>query len=99
MTRLALDVRNDGRAGFGPWFSTVAALTSPVQGMVDRPFYGDVPPLAVRPGGRILAALLRWRERARQRRQLLEMSDHMLRDIGITRADARAEAERPFWRG
>ena len=37
-------------------------------------------------------------ERARQRRQLRELSDHMLRDIGLTRADAWAEAEKPFWR-
>lgn len=39
-----------------------------------------------------------WLERARQRRQLRELSDHMLRDIGVTRADAWAESEKPFWR-
>jgi uncharacterized protein YjiS (DUF1127 family) len=39
-----------------------------------------------------------WLERARQRRQLAELSDHMLRDIGLTRADAWAESEKPFWR-
>jgi uncharacterized protein YjiS (DUF1127 family) len=40
---------------------------------------------------------LRWIDRGRQRRQLAELSDHMLRDIGITRADAWAEADKPFW--
>jgi uncharacterized protein YjiS (DUF1127 family) len=39
-----------------------------------------------------------WLERARQRRQMAELSDHMLRDIGLTRADAWAESDKPFWR-
>lgn len=41
---------------------------------------------------------LQWIDRGRQRRQLAELSDHMLRDIGLTRADAWAEADKPFWR-
>jgi uncharacterized protein YjiS (DUF1127 family) len=98
MTRLELCTRSAAQASFGPWFSTIAALTSPVQGMLDRPFYGDLPPLAARPGSRALATLMQWRERARQRRALQEMSDHMLRDIGISRAEASGEAAKPFWR-
>jgi uncharacterized protein YjiS (DUF1127 family) len=39
-----------------------------------------------------------WLERSRQRRQLAQLSNHMLRDIGLTRADAWLEAEKPFWR-
>ena len=39
-----------------------------------------------------------WLDRARQRRQLRELSDAMLRDIGLTRADAWAESAKPFWR-
>ena len=39
-----------------------------------------------------------WYERRRQRRGLLEMSDHMLKDIGLSRADAWAEGHKPFWR-
>lgn len=38
-----------------------------------------------------------WRERARQRRDLAEMSPEMLKDIGISRSAARAEAGKPFW--
>ena len=38
-----------------------------------------------------------WRERARQRRSLAEMSPEMLRDIGISRSAARGEAAKPFW--
>jgi uncharacterized protein YjiS (DUF1127 family) len=47
---------------------------------------------------RIAEIGLRWIDRASQRRQLAELSDHMLRDIGLTRADAWAEAAKPFWR-
>ena len=34
----------------------------------------------------------------RTQQALLQLSDHMLRDIGVTRADAWAEADKPFWR-
>jgi uncharacterized protein YjiS (DUF1127 family) len=47
---------------------------------------------------RIPEAGLTWFERAHQRRQLHELSDHMLRDIGLTRADVWAECSKPFWR-
>jgi uncharacterized protein YjiS (DUF1127 family) len=45
----------------------------------------------------VLAVVLRWHEMRRQRRALLELSDQMLKDIGISRADAMREAARPFW--
>jgi uncharacterized protein YjiS (DUF1127 family) len=64
--------------------------------------YGDVPPLAPRVASRLVRALdtvLLWHERARQRRQLLQLNDAMLRDIGLVRADALGEAGKPFWRG
>jgi uncharacterized protein YjiS (DUF1127 family) len=44
------------------------------------------------------ARLLRWHEVARQRRTLRTLDDRMLKDIGVTRADAEREASRPFWR-
>lgn len=34
---------------------------------------------------------------ARGRRELRDLSDHLLKDIGISRADAEFEARRPFW--
>lgn len=40
-----------------------------------------------------------WRERARQRRQLAGLPDHMLNDIGISRAQAWMECDKPFWKG
>jgi uncharacterized protein YjiS (DUF1127 family) len=33
----------------------------------------------------------------RERRALLALSDHMLADLGLTRADAYREGTRPFW--
>ncbi len=43
------------------------------------------------------ATLRLWRERARQRMQLSEMSAQMLNDIGISGKAARYEARKPFW--
>jgi uncharacterized protein YjiS (DUF1127 family) len=37
-----------------------------------------------------------WHQRARDRRQLMELSDHMLKDIGITREERQVEISRPF---
>ncbi len=46
---------------------------------------------------RIAETLLLWHERARQRRRLLQLDDRMLKDIGVSRADAVREASKPFW--
>jgi uncharacterized protein YjiS (DUF1127 family) len=37
-------------------------------------------------------------ERSAQRRALARLDDHSLRDIGVARAEAQAEAAKPFWR-
>jgi uncharacterized protein YjiS (DUF1127 family) len=47
--------------------------------------------------GRTVDLVLTWQERARQRHELQSLNDHMLRDIGLTRADVMAEATKPFW--
>ena len=52
----------------------------------------------IRPFAAAFMLLARWIERARQRRALAGLTDHELRDIGITRVDAAREAEKPFWR-
>jgi uncharacterized protein YjiS (DUF1127 family) len=46
----------------------------------------------------LLALLELWSERRRQRRALLELSDHVLKDIGISRSEALQEGRKPFWR-
>ncbi|MEM7194164.1 MAG: DUF1127 domain-containing protein [Pseudomonadota bacterium] len=42
-------------------------------------------------------AVRTWRQRSMQRQALREMTDHQLRDIGISRRDALLEADKPFW--
>jgi hypothetical protein len=44
-----------------------------------------------------VAAIHAWSERRRQRLRLQELDEWMLRDIGITRAEADAEVRKPFW--
>lgn len=39
-----------------------------------------------------------WAERRRQRCALLELSDALLKDIGLVRSEAEREAHKPFWR-
>jgi len=39
-----------------------------------------------------------WHFRARERRQLLSLSDRALQDFGASRADADNEGGKPFWR-
>jgi uncharacterized protein YjiS (DUF1127 family) len=42
--------------------------------------------------------LLIWYDRSRERRALLALDDHLLRDIGLNRADVWREGRKPFWR-
>lgn len=48
--------------------------------------------------GAMITAMLDWQERARQRHQLLALSDGALKDFGASRADAEGEGGKPFWR-
>ena len=45
----------------------------------------------------LLDGLCLWIERDRQRSDLLELNDHLLKDIGISRADAQREGAKHFW--
>jgi uncharacterized protein YjiS (DUF1127 family) len=86
--------------GPAPLWSAVATATSPLH---ERAFRGGP-----RDGvlSRPVAQWLRrardviqlWQERSRGRRQLLMLDEHVLRDIGMTRLQAEAEANKPFWR-
>jgi uncharacterized protein YjiS (DUF1127 family) len=46
----------------------------------------------------MLIVLLDWHYRARERRQLLSLSNAALKDFGASRADAVGEGDKPFWR-
>lgn len=48
--------------------------------------------------GAIAGRLAIWRARARTRRYLALMDGRLLRDIGLSRLDAKHEINKPFWR-
>ena len=47
---------------------------------------------------RAFGTILTWIERYRQRRMLDSLSDTMLKDIGLSRADVDHEVRKTFWR-
>ena len=47
---------------------------------------------------RVMDRLAEWQERGEQRRRLSTLTDRMLADIGVDRARAFTEAQKPFWR-
>jgi uncharacterized protein YjiS (DUF1127 family) len=46
----------------------------------------------------IVNLLVVWQQRLENRTCLQDMGEARLRDIGLTRAEARRESEKPFWR-
>lgn len=65
----------------------------PRHGMAQNIGDGLIPSL-----GRLVEAPFAWLDRVRDRQHLAAMSDAMLKDIGVSRADAAHESEKPFWR-
>ena len=49
-------------------------------------------------GNHFVATLREWRRRNRERGELAQLDDRMLKDIGLTRADAEFLSNKPFWR-
>ncbi|MGQ0674470.1 MAG: DUF1127 domain-containing protein [Rhodospirillales bacterium] len=43
-------------------------------------------------------ALFAWIERVRSRRELASLNDHLLKDVGLSRADIQGEIDKPFWK-
>jgi uncharacterized protein YjiS (DUF1127 family) len=44
-----------------------------------------------------LVHLTQWLQRSHSRRELANLTERDLRDIGISRSEAEAEANKPFW--
>ena len=89
-------------SGWGPARLTcaVAAVTIPRhrRGSVafqEQPVFGRRAASWLR---RVRDTIRLWQDRTRGRQQLRDLDDHVLRDIGITRLQADAEASKPFWR-
>ena len=47
---------------------------------------------------RVLVVLALWQQRARERHQLANLGEHMLRDLGLQSDKVEAECAKPFWR-
>jgi uncharacterized protein YjiS (DUF1127 family) len=90
----------DRQASFATLLATLATTVSWAPGQAVAPApraHGHHRSAAVRLR-QSMDTLRLWRERARGRQQLRTFDDHLLRDIGITRLQAEAEANKPFWR-
>lgn len=48
---------------------------------------------------RVFEVVDRWQARSAQRRRLAVLEDRMLKDIGLSRADADRESRKWFWQG
>jgi len=53
---------------------------------------------AAGPLARIQHLIATWLQRARERHELAEMGERELHDMGISKIDAQAEYQKPFWR-
>ena len=48
--------------------------------------------------GRLIRSVKAWRLRSHQRKRLMGLNDHLLKDIGLNRYEAHKEYDKPFWR-
>src|SRR5262245_55401744 len=74
------------------------AAASAAEGLT-RAHLADLAPVAIliRAARSVTATIRVWNGRARSRRELREMSDRELLDLGLSRVDARGEADKWFW--
>lgn len=47
---------------------------------------------------RLFEAPFLWAERSAERRHLAELDEHLLKDIGLNRAEVETISAKPFWR-
>lgn len=59
--------------------------------------FGKPNRLWLNPLARWIAATRQMYRRRRQRQALLDLEDHQLADIGVSRQQAEQEARKPFW--
>ena len=69
------------------------AFSSPINGLT-RGFASEVAAIL----DRVIETPFVWAERVAERRHLAQLDDHLLRDIGLSRADLDAVSTKPFWR-
>lgn len=72
---------------------THITYTAETQALLARPTTAEVKSLF----SRLLKELSEWNSRAEGRRALATLDDRLLQDIGLNRADANREINKPFW--
>lgn len=82
-----LHMQGQMQGASGPFAPLATLMTDATAAVLD-----GIRGLTVNP----FATLVRLQDRAEQRRRLSEMDDHLLEDIGLTRAQARKEAGKLF---
>jgi uncharacterized protein YjiS (DUF1127 family) len=88
---------------FGSWCARHVAWTSAHGVLASKGLYEAAPHRGAQTDGwraftRFMDRVLSWEERDRQRRALLRLDDHLLRDIGVSRGAAEEEGRKAFWR-
>lgn len=73
-------------------------MSTRMQATLGEPGARRRPLPAVWPLGWVVGTLLAWQRRLCERDALAALDDRLLADIGLTRAQARREAGKPFWR-
>jgi uncharacterized protein YjiS (DUF1127 family) len=70
--------------------------TAPGVALPRRDETTEIAPLG--PTRRMVATIRLWRRRVRSRQELRDLSDHLLKDIGLSRDAVACEVAKPFWR-
>ena len=61
-------------------------------------FRDGITPVPRRSPISLIRRFLKMAEKKRQRQDLLELDDRQLKDIGVSRDDAKKEGGKPFWK-
>jgi uncharacterized protein YjiS (DUF1127 family) len=77
------------------WQSQLSTINPYFSRMHRQPTFGQPSLGAFR---HLLARLALWHDRSCQRRQLAQLDERLLADIGKSREEARQECGKPFWR-
>lgn len=69
-------------------------MSRPTQALLERS--QALPPLSRALMG-LTVVVLRWEMHHRTRKSLAKLDDHLLKDVGLSRAAAEQEWDKPFW--
>ncbi len=84
---------------FNPCYKPEKLNLKPTDCVTHEPAQKNIQKAAVKQVGLLITGRLKlWLHNLRSRHQLAQMDTSALKDLGLSRADALNEAEKPFWR-